>query len=111
MVSGLFRLCASKAPLHTGTMPAAPQGMRPRTKRAVLEEARAFLQAAREARVAGNHRLGVEHATRALSLAEASGQQGLKAAALSVLALNQFRLSDSESAIRNCQQALPLLKR
>jgi len=92
-------------------MPGAPQGTRSRTKRAVLEEARAFLQAAREARVAGNHRLGVEQATRALSLAEACGQQGLKAAALSVLALNQFRLSDSESAIRNCQQALPLLKR
>jgi diguanylate cyclase len=85
--------------------------MRPRTRRAVLEEARAFLQAAREARIAGDHRLGVEQATRALSLAEASGQQGLKAAALSVLALNQFRLSDSESAIRNCQLALPLLKR
>lgn len=85
--------------------------MKPRTRRAVIDEARAFLESARAARVAGDHRLGVEQATRALSLAEAAGQQGLKAAALSVLALNQFRLSDSEGAIRNCQQALSLLKR
>jgi len=82
-----------------------------RSKRAALEEARSFLDAARAARVAGDHRLGVEQATRALALAEVAGQQGLKAAALSVLALNQFRLADSEGAIRHCQQALPLLKR
>lgn len=52
----------------------------------------------REARIAGKHRLGVEHATQALSLAEARGQQGLKAAALSVLALNQFRLLERADA-------------
>lgn len=44
-------------------------------------------------------------------LAESVGQQRLKASALSELALNEFRLSDTESAITHCQQALPLLKR
>jgi diguanylate cyclase len=80
-------------------------------RRAALEEARACLEASRQARLAGDHRAGVEHAQQALALAEAAGQQGLKASALSLLALNEFRLGESEAAVAHCQQALPLIKR
>ena len=70
-----------------------------------------MVEAARAARVAGQHRLGVEHATRALALADDAGHQGVRAAALAVLALNEYRLGDSESAVAHCRQALPLLRR
>lgn len=100
-----------RASLHTCPMPAVDEGNATRSKRAALVEARAFLTAAQDARLAGEHRLGVEHATRALALAEVAGQAGLKAAALSLLALNELRLRDSEAAIRHGLQALPLLKR
>lgn len=83
----------------------------PRGKKAALEEARAAVEAARAARIAGQHRQGVECASRALALAGEVGHQGLRAAALSVLALNEFRLGDSEAAVLHGQQALPLLRR
>ena len=81
------------------------------SRRAILEEARTCLEASRRARLAGDHRAGVEHAQQALALAEEAGQQGLKASALSLLALNEFRLGESEAAVAHCQQALPLIKR
>ena len=83
----------------------------PRSKKAALDAARAMVEAAKAARVAGQHRLGVEHATRALALAGDAGHQGLRASALAVLALNEYRLGDSESAVAHCKQALPLLRR
>jgi diguanylate cyclase (GGDEF)-like protein len=82
-----------------------------RNKREMLQEANGYLAAAHEARVAGRHLEGVESARSALALAEVLGDRRLKAAAFSVLALNEFRLSDSELAIEHCLQAMPLLKR
>ena len=61
--------------------------------------------------MAGLHRDGVTHAHRALSLAESVGHQGLRAAALAALALNQFRLGENAAAAAHCQAALPLLRR
>lgn len=82
-----------------------------RGKDAALLEARALVEAARVARIAGQHRLGVEHASRALVLTGEGGHRGVRAAALSILALNEFRLGDSEAAALHGQQALPLLRR
>lgn len=81
------------------------------SKKAVLDAARAAVEASRKARVAGQHREGVTHAQQALRLADSLGHQGLRAAALAVLALNEFRLGDSEAAVAHCQAALPLLRR
>ncbi|MEK8033974.1 diguanylate cyclase [Ideonella sp. DXS29W] len=83
----------------------------PRSKKSMLEAARTAIEDARAARVAGEHRAGVAHAQRALGWAQEAGHQGLCAAALSVLALNEYRLGDCGSAVSHCQQALPLLRR
>ena len=83
----------------------------PRSRRAALEQARTAIEAAKAARVAGEHLLGVERALQALALAEELGHQGLRAAALSVLALNEYRLGRCEEAVAHGLQALPLLRR
>ena len=82
-----------------------------RSRKAALEAARSAVDDARAARVAGQHRAGVAHAKRALTLANEARHQGLRAAALSVLALNEYRLGDSAAAVAHCQHAMPLLRR
>ena len=81
------------------------------TKHALLEEARAALATASDARQAGEHRLGAESASRALEFAQRAGNLRLQASAHGLLALHQWRVGDAEAAIANCHHALPLLKR
>jgi diguanylate cyclase len=92
-------------------MAALSPSVRKPARRAALDAARAAVEAAHAARVAGDHRLGVEHGLRAKALAEAAGQKRLTAEALSVLALNELRLGDIESATGHGLQALALVRR
>ena len=83
-----------------------------RSSRSVLlEQARAALEHATDARRAGDHRAGVRSAMHALELARDAGQQRLQASALGLLALHEWRLGDSEAAIGHSLQAIPMLKR
>jgi diguanylate cyclase (GGDEF)-like protein len=81
------------------------------TKQSLIEQAQAALDASEVARHAGDHRAGADHAQCALELAKKAGQQRLLAPALSLLALHHWRLGDSETAIGDALQALPLVKR
>ena len=75
----------------------------------VLEEAGAALAAALAAKASGEHRHGVERAQRAAELAQRGGDSALRASALRLLALHQWRVSESEAAVATAQLAMPLL--
>jgi diguanylate cyclase len=92
-------------------MPATTPARSTPSKRTLLGQARACLDDAQRASVAGDHRRSVEQATRAKSLTETVGHQQLRATALSTLALSQLRLGDVEAAVHHGVTALPLLKR
>jgi diguanylate cyclase (GGDEF)-like protein len=81
------------------------------SRRGLLDEARAVLARAGEARRTGEHRGGTEAAARALELARSANNRGLQASALRLLALHQWRLGEEEAAISACLQALPMLRR
>lgn len=81
------------------------------SKSAKLEEARAAIGAAEEARKAGRHVDGKELATRAAALAAEANQPRVRASALALLCIHEWRLGDTESAIRHGLEALPQLKR
>ena len=85
--------------------------MTARSRPAVLKEIRGKLSAERENRRLGKHQLAAEHANHALSLAESVGHPGLKASALSALAINELRLGDVEKCASHAHQALAFLKR
>jgi diguanylate cyclase (GGDEF)-like protein len=78
---------------------------------ALLDEARATLARAVEARRTGAHREGVGHASAALDLARRIKHVALQASALRLLAVHQLRVGEQEAAIGSCLQALPLLRR
>lgn len=80
-------------------------------RQTVIDATRLALDEAESARVAGEHRLGVEAAARALELATRAGNVRLQASALCLLAVHELRVGDCENAIGHALQALPLLKR
>src|SRR5687768_3190827 len=81
------------------------------TRPALLDEARAELALATEARRTGAHHDGVAAASRALELARRAKHQALQGSALRLLAVNQLRVGEQEAAISSCLQALQLLRR
>ncbi len=82
-----------------------------RSRPAILKEIRGKLSAERESRRIGKHQLATEHANHALLLAKSIGHPGLKASALSALAINELRLGDVETCASHGHQALALLNR
>lgn len=81
------------------------------SKPSLLDQARAELQRATEARCVGEHHLGVEASSAALALAQRAKHLALQGSALRLLALHQLRVGEQEAAVKSCLQALPLLKR
>jgi diguanylate cyclase (GGDEF)-like protein len=87
-------------------------GMATRSARQTLvDEARAVLAKADDARRAGDHRNGADLAARALDLARRANHQRLQGSAFHLLALHEWRIGEAEAAIDHGHQALPLLKR
>jgi len=78
---------------------------------ALLDQARAELARATEARRSGAHHEGVAAASNALELARRAKHQALQGSALRLLAVNQLRVGEQEAAISSCLQALQLLRR
>ena len=81
------------------------------SKHVVLEEARAELARATEARRVGAHHTGLEAAGKALALAQRAKHRSLQGSALRLLALHQLRVGRQEAAIQSCLLALQLLRR
>ena len=81
------------------------------SKSAKLDEARAALGAAEEARKSGRHVEGRDLAARAADLAAEAGQLRVRASALALLCIHEWRLGDAEAAIGHGLEALPYLKR
>ena len=78
---------------------------------ALLEEARAQLARATEARRIGAHHDGIVAATGALDLVRRAKHQALQGSALRLLAVHKLRVGEQEAAIGSCLQALALLRR
>jgi diguanylate cyclase len=81
------------------------------SRQSLIDATRLALDDAESARVAGEHRIGVEAATRAQALAAQAGNVRMQASALCLLALHELRIGECERAIGHALQALPMLKR
>jgi diguanylate cyclase (GGDEF)-like protein len=79
-------------------------------RKALVDEARAVLATADDARRRGDHRAGADLAARALDLARSANHQRLQGFALDLLALHEWRIGEAEAAIGHGHQALPLLR-
>ena len=74
------------------------------------ERLRELLKRAEECKLNGHYRDGIEHAQRAVEIAELLGDTAQRTRALRLLSVQQYRLGDLEEAAKNGQLAVQLLE-